>query len=36
MLRAALDTFERLGAAPWADKAAQALQATGSMCTVER
>jgi DNA-binding CsgD family transcriptional regulator len=34
MLRAALSTFERLGAVPWADKAAQELAATGE--TVRR
>jgi DNA-binding CsgD family transcriptional regulator len=34
LLRSALATFERLGAAPWADRAAQELQATGE--TVHR
>lgn len=29
LLRSALQTFERLGAAPWADKAAQELRASG-------
>jgi DNA-binding CsgD family transcriptional regulator len=29
VLRSALDTFERLGAAPWADRAARELEATG-------
>jgi DNA-binding CsgD family transcriptional regulator len=33
-LRSALETFERLGAAPWADKAAAELEATGE--TVRR
>jgi DNA-binding NarL/FixJ family response regulator len=28
-LRSALETFERLGARPWADRAAQELRATG-------
>ncbi len=34
LLRSALETFERLGAAPWADKAAAELEATGE--TVRR
>jgi DNA-binding CsgD family transcriptional regulator len=34
LLRSALETFELLGAAPWADRAAQELQATGE--TVHR
>jgi DNA-binding CsgD family transcriptional regulator len=34
VLRSALETFERLGAAPWADRAAQELGATGE--TVHR
>jgi DNA-binding CsgD family transcriptional regulator len=29
LLRSALDTFERLGARPWADNAARELEATG-------